>query len=132
MPPKLTGKIIGLIVAAVVLVAMLAAIIIMANMLRGSKGEAKQAEASENVAEAAVDAGAAATGVIERHYDRFETRVEVHKENADAILAAPGAADQLDPGFLDALCDGLRRHESGRHSCDQVQPVHPELVADPG
>lgn len=132
MPDKMTVKLVCLFLAGALVAAGLVAIVFLVMQLQGAKGEAQQAQASGTMTEAAVDAGYAASGTVDALNTARETRVVIQMENRDAILASPGADQDLDPAFLDVLCSGMRRYASGRHACDQVQPVDPAVVADAG
>lgn len=132
MPDKMTVKLICLFIAGALVAAALVGVVVLVLNLQGAKGEAAQAQASGTMSEAAVDAGYAASGTVDTLNAARETRVVIQMENRDAILASPGADQDLDPAFLGVLCDGLRKYASGRHACDQVQPVDPAVVADAG
>lgn len=88
--------------------------------------DGKEAVAEEKIAEGDMAASEGASSVTHEYYRTNERRVEIVRENADAIRNAPGSDQAVDGEFVAVLCDGLRRYESGRNVCASLRPTNTE------
>ena len=90
------------------------------------RAKANQAAASRIVAEGRVAAGRDAVAVVTANAAHGQEIDRQTQENRDAILNAPGADVQLDPGLDAALRRSVCKRASVREpSCQSVQHARP-------
>ena len=71
-----------------------------------------------------------AAKIIDQGRAKADVTVHIQQENRNAILAAPGASDGVDPGLMSALVGGLCRYAgySSDPACLKLRAVDPGLV----